>query len=229
MVAEREPLLLDSCARPRVHGEDDHLVDPVQAVHDPPEPRLLDVRLPVDRHDDVRARARAAPGSAARAIGAKMPARVGHHVADDVDPAHDALVLQRPARTVVRAEEEPGEAVGLDPVVLLRHREVAASKPRLDVRERDRRVGGSARAGERRVRVAVDEDEVRRLGGDPLRDRGLHHVDVGGVQVEAVPRLGEAELVEEDLGHDVEPVLARVQHDLVHRRPRAAPRRAAPP
>ena len=93
--------------------------------------------------------------------------------------------------------------------------EVAAAEPSLDVCERDRRIGCGARAGERRVRVAVDEDEVGRLGSDPLRDRRLHRVRVGGVEIEAVARLGEAELVEEDLGHRVEPVLAGVQHDLV--------------
>ncbi len=68
------------------------------------------------------------------------PARVGHHVADDVDPPEDAFAPRASARAVVRAEEEPGEAVGLDPVVLLGHREVAAAEPGLDVRERNRRV-----------------------------------------------------------------------------------------
>ena len=37
---------------------------------------------------------------------------------------------------------------------------------------------------------------------------------IGGVEIEPVARLGEAELVEEDLGHRVEPVLPRVQDDL---------------
>jgi hypothetical protein len=38
------------------------------------------------------------------------------------------------------------------------------------------------------------------------------------VQVEAVPRLGESELVEEHLRHDVVPVLARVEDDLLDSR-----------
>ena len=143
------------------------------------------------------------------------PARVGHDVADDVDPAQHSFRLERALRPVVGAEQEPGEAVGLDPVVLLRHREVATSQPGLDVRERDRRICRGLRAGERRVRVAVDEDDVGRLRGDPLGDRGLHPRRVRGVQIEAIARLGESELVEEDLRHDVVPVLARVEHDLV--------------
>ena len=139
---------------------------------------------------------------------------VRHDIADDVDPAHDALAFEGLPRAVVRAEEEPREAIRLDPVALLRHVEVAAAQPRLHVRERDRRVCRGTRAGERRVRVAVDEDDVGRFGSDPFRDRGLHRVGVGGVEIEPVARLGEAELVEEDLGHGVEPVLPRVQDDL---------------
>ena len=159
----------------------------------------------------------------------EQAARIRHDVADDVDPAHDALALERPPRAVVRAEEEPREAIGLDSVVLLGHVEIAAAQPRLHVRERDRRVGGGARAGERRVRVAVDEDDVGRLGSDPLRDRRLHRVRIGGVEIEPVARLGEAELVEEDLGHRVEPVLPCVQDDLVDARFAERRETAAPP
>ena len=39
--------------------------------------------------------------------------------------------------------------------------------------------------------------------------------DVRRVQIEAIARLREAELVEEDLRHDVVPVLPGVEHDLV--------------
>ena len=99
--------------------------------------------------------------------------------------------------------------------MLLGHREVAAAQPGLDVRERDRRVRCGPRARERRVRVAVDEDDVGRLRGDPLGDRRLHPLGVRGVQIEAVARLGEAELVEEDLRQRVVPVLPRVEDDLV--------------
>ena len=142
-------------------------------------------------------------------------ARVCHDVADDVDSPEDTFGPERSPRAVVGAEQEPGEAIGLDPVVLLRHREVAASQPGLDVRERDRRVRCRPRSRKRRVRVAVDEDDVRRLRGDPLGDRGLHLLDVRGVEIEAIARFAQAELVEEDLGHDVIPVLPRVEHDLV--------------
>ena len=115
-----------------MHREHDELVDPVQAVHDPSQPGLLDVRLAVDRRDDVRARL---VRHRKRRSGdrAEEPVGVGHHVAHDVDAAEHFLAEEVRARAVVGAEEEPGEAVGLDPVVLLRHREVAAPKTGLDV------------------------------------------------------------------------------------------------
>ena len=95
-------------------------------------------------------------------------ARVGHHVADDVDPPGDALGEQRLARALVGAEEELRRSVDRDPVVLLRHREVAAAEPRLDMRDGDAGVARRLCSRERRVRVAEDERPV----GPLLRDRG---------------------------------------------------------
>ncbi len=156
-----------------MHGEEDELVELVEALHDPSEPRLRHVRLAVDRRDDVGP-GLVRDGEARPGDRREDPVRVGHHVADDVDPAEDSFSLERRPGAVVGAEEEPGEAVGLDPVPLLRHLEVAASKSGLDVGEGNGRVRSAAGAGERRVRVAVDEHEVGRLGRDPLRDRRLH-------------------------------------------------------
>ncbi len=189
-----------------MHGEDDHLVDEVQAVDDLAESRLLDVRLAVDRGDDVRARLVRDRERGAR-DGTEEPARVGHHVADDVEAAEHALVLQRPLRAVVGAEQEPRDPVDFDARVLLGHGEVAAAKTGLDVRDRNRRVRGRPCSCQRRVRVAVHEDDVGLLARDPCRDLRLHPIHVGRVQVEPVARLREPELVEEDLRHDVEPVL----------------------
>ena len=93
-----------------------------------------------------------------------------HQVADDVRLAEDALRGKGGARTVVRAEEEPGQLVDLDARSFLGHRQVSASEPRFDVRERNGRLGRRTRSGERRVRVAVDEHEVRLLTTDDLGD-----------------------------------------------------------
>ena len=59
------------------------------------------------------------------------------------------------------------------------------------------------------------EDRVRPLPLDRLRDAGLHRVEVPRPRVEPVSGLGEAELVEEDLGELRVVVLPGVHHDLV--------------
>jgi hypothetical protein len=136
VVAERELLLVDTRSRARVHREDDHLVDPVEpstirrgaAARRSPgggsSPRRS-ARLV--RHRKRRSRDRC-----------ERRVRVGHHVADDVDPAHDASRSRASPRAVVRAEEEPRQAVRPRSGVLLGHRQVSAAEPGLDVRERDR-------------------------------------------------------------------------------------------
>ena len=149
-------------------------------------------------------------------------AGVGHHVADHGDRARDALGLERRARALVRAEQQRGDPVDRDPVPLLRHRQVAAAQPRLDVGDRyarrDRRLG----AREGRVRVAVDERPVGPLALERGEDPRAHRLRVGGVEVEPVARLREPELLEEHLRQLAIPVLARVQHHLVE--PRLAQR-----
>ena len=55
--------------------------------------------------------------------------------------------------------------VGEDAVELLGHRAVERAHPRLDVGDRDAGLRGGQPAGERRVRVAVDEHDVGPLGG----------------------------------------------------------------
>ena len=106
------------------------------------------------------------------------------------------------------------EPVDLDAVALLGHREVEAAQPGLDVGDGDLFARGM-RAGEGRVRVAVDEHPVGPLRLDHLADRRRHRSRVGGAQIEAVGRLGYAQLVEEDLRHRRVPVLSGVEHDLV--------------
>ena len=55
------------------------------------------------------------------------------------------------------------------------------------------------RAGESRVRVAVDEDPVRLLALDGLANARLHRIRIGCMQFEQVLGLTQAQLVEEDL------------------------------
>ena len=171
----------------------------------------------MDRRDDVGP-GLVRDGEARPGDRREDPVRVGHHVADDVDPAEDSFSFERRPGAVVGAEQEPGEAVGLDAVPLLRHLEVAASKPGLDVGERERtrprrrarpRASSSCRRRRARGRATRMRSALRSPAASPRVRR---------VQVEAVPRLREPELIEEHLRHDVVPVLARVEDDLLDSR-----------
>ena len=144
------------------------------------------------------------------------PCCVGHHVADHLAPPGDALALELRRGALVGAQEQGGEPIGLDPVVLFGHRGVEAPEAGLDVRERH--PGGRTGAGGGRVRVAVDEHPVGPLALDDGPDRPRHGVDVGGTEVEPVRRRGDGELVEENLRHRWIPVLAGVQYRLVDAR-----------
>ena len=186
-------------------------------VGDPREALGPDVGLSVHGGHDVRAgvvrRRHAFPGDRREA-----QRRVGHHVADDLGPTRHALAPKRLGRAPVGAEQQVGEPIDLDPCPLLGHREVTAPQPGLDVRDPDPRGMRRARARERRVRVAEHEDDVGPLGVDHPTQRGRQRVDVGGAQVEAVRRLGERELLEEDGRELVVPVLTGVDDDLVEAR-----------
>ena len=133
-------------------------------------------------------------GLAAHAAPQLDPALRASLAADDLDPAGNALAAERLGAALVRAQEEIGDAVDLDAVVLLRHGQVAASQPGLDVRHRDALDDGGPRPGERRVRVAEDEDAVRSGRVDPLLEPRAHLLDIGRSEVE-VDRFGQPELV----------------------------------
>ncbi len=76
-------------------------------------------------------------------------------------------------------------------------------------------VPGRLGARARRVRVAEDERPVGPLLREHRSDRGPHRLGVGGVEVEPVARLGQPELVVEDVGELRIPVLAGVEADLL--------------
>ena len=197
--------------------EQDGLVQPGQAVEDAREAPGLDVRLAVDRGEYVAAGVHAEVGERRRPLARsrrQLEARVVHHVSDDLDPAGDAFAAKRLGAALVRAEEEIGQAVDLDAVVLLRHGEVAAAQSRLDVRDRDALGDGGPRSRERRVRVAEDDDAVGTVRVDLLLETGTHPIDIGRSEVE-VDRFGQPELVEEDLRELGIVVLARMDDDLL--------------
>ena len=148
--------------------------------------------------------------------------RVGHYVPHDERLPGDALRGKRLDRPLVGAEQERRKPVDLDPRALLRHREVAAPQPCLDVGDRNALRARGAGARERRVGVAQHEHDGGPLCRHDGADRRRQRVDVRGAEVEPVGGLRQAELVEEDLRELVVPVLPRVDDHLVD--PRRAQR-----
>ncbi len=123
------------------------------------------------RRAHARGRQRAVVGARA---GLDEQRNVDHHVADELDAAGDVLALEVRHRGRRGAEQQIGEVVGENAVELLGHRAVERPHAGLDVCDRHvgERRGQAAR--ERRVRVAVDEDGVRTLGGEQRAERGEH-------------------------------------------------------
>ena len=154
-----------------MRGEDDRLADAAEAVDDPREPLRAHVRLAVDRRDDVAAGLEAEPREDLRALACdrrELEARVRHHVADDLDPPRDALAARGSRRALVRRQEQLRRGrrprSGSAPPASRGRR--SAARPR---RARPATSPRRLRAGERRVRVAVDEDPVGPLGLDDRR------------------------------------------------------------
>ena len=109
--------------------------------------------------------------------------------------------------------------VGQDAVYFFGHGAVEAAQPGLDVRHGDLEFGGRERAGERRVRVPVDEHDVRPFAPHHRLEPREHRPGLRAVQsaphAQVVIRLGEAELLEEHGGHPVIVMLPRVHEYLV--------------
>ena len=127
--------------------EDDRLPIAPEPVDDAREPLRLDVRLAVDRRDDVRARLEPEPArirERSRAIGAKRKhaSAITSPTTSIRPPTPSARSVSR--RALVGAEEQRRDPVDRDPVALLRHREVAAAQARLDVRDRDAGVAAAS-------------------------------------------------------------------------------------
>jgi hypothetical protein len=96
-------------------------------------------------------------------------AHVRHDVADERDLPGRRFAAQILDGGRRRAEAEGADMVGQHAVSLLRHRPVARPHPRLDVRERLPDVPAGERARKRRVRVAIDDRDLRAgLGQDRL-------------------------------------------------------------
>ena len=144
---------------------------------------------------------------------------VDHGVADEMDAlGGHALAGEVRDRIGARAQQEIGEAVGDDPVDLLRHRHVEGAQSGFDVCDRDAELARGDGCGEGGVDVAVDDDQLgtsgQHLGFEAHEERcGLLSVaSRADTEVDVGPR--QVELAEEHLRHAVVVVLARVHQAL---------------
>ncbi len=109
--------------------------------------------------------------------------------------------------------------VGDSTVDLLRHRAVVATQSGLDVGERQAKLRGRQRPGERRVSIAKDDDPVWRLS-DQYRFQLLEHLPGllamrAGADAQMVIGLRQIEFLEENVGERRVVVLARVHQHLI--------------
>ena len=216
------PEVLDPLSRARVDGEDhaDLAAQDGQRAQELPERRrVIDIRRTVQRHQRVR-RLEHVVGALNAAGGRQQPdERVDHDVADTEDfVVVDALADQVQVAIFRRREEEVGELVGHEAIDLFGHRAIEGAKPGFDVSDAHVQLGADERRGHRGIDVAVDEHEIRlpfqhdrfearhdfsRLGG--VRPGAHREIDV---------RLGNPELLEEDVRHERVVVLAGVDDRL---------------
>ena len=208
-------------ARARVRGEDDRLVDARRG-------RRRSARAGLGRRSprggSSRRRtppARAEPLEDVRALArdrreAKATRRPSRRRRPRSRPPTPSA-RERRARALVGAEEQRREPVDLDPVSLLRHRRgrrCAAPPRRARPARRPPRPPARRRASSSCRRRRAPSRAARRRRPSP--DGGARIAcDVRGVQVEPVARLGQPELLEEDLRELAVLVLSRVHDDLL--------------
>jgi hypothetical protein len=105
-----------------------------------------------------------------------------------------------------------------NPVDLLWHPPVEASKTGFDVSHWNRKFRGCQRAGECGVRVSIDEHVIRPLLEEHLLDPREHCACLAAVRprsnLEIHVRRRKVQAVEKDAGHLVVVVLSRVDEDL---------------
>ena len=131
----------------------------------------------------------------------------------------DAFTLEVAERFLRSDVELVADRVGQDPVDLFGHGAVPAAEARLEVCDRDAELHRGQGGGEGRVDVAGHDHQVGPVV-DQERLEALHHpgglLGVGaGPDLEHVVRLGDPELLEEDLRHHPVVMLSRVDDRLV--------------
>ncbi len=150
---------------------------------------------------------------------------IDHHVADEVDPvAGDPFPREVLVGRGLRGEQEIGHRVRQHAVDLLRHGPIEAAEPRLHVRQPETELVRGEGSGQSGVHVAHHEDEIGPSGSEHGLEAQHDLSDLGdgarSLHVEIHIRAGKLEVGEEGVRHGSVIMLARVDQDRAHRRPR---------
>ena len=182
---------------------------------------VVHVLRAVERDEEVLASGQAEPRQdVPRAGGLRALQRdVVHHIADHVHAAGDALAGQVVDRGLRRGEQQARQMIRHDAVHFLGHLPIEGPQARLDMAEGDAHLRRDEGARERRVRVPVDEEQVRALLLQDLLEPAHHVCGLPPVapapHAQVVIRPGDVEGIEEHVGHVLVVMLARVDQDLL--------------
>ena len=124
-----------------------------------------------------------------------------------------------PHRGIGGTEQKPGNAVGQDAVLFLRHRHVEGAQPRLHMNDRDQQLGCGDRARQGGVGVPVYHQVIRLLLQQDVLDP--HHHGRGLLRMaprsdaEVIVRPGNLQLFEKDIRHIAVVMLAGMHQQLL--------------
>ena len=106
--------------------------------------------------------------------------RIDAGVAGDMDSPRNALAGEVEGGKVGRREQQRGDRVDLGPILLFRPRQgaVAGAQARFDMSDRDARRRCGAGSADRARRIALDDQQVRRIAGQRA-ERRLDRARVG--------------------------------------------------
>ena len=161
------------------------------------------------------------PGPSRAGGGLEAAQRVDHRVAHEVHPLRiDAFGCEVLLCLGAVGEEQIREPVGQNAVHFLGHRPIEGAQAGLDMRHRQRELGRGQRAGERRVDVTADADEVGATFEQDLLDLDQRAPGLLAVRprsdAEEDVRAGELEIVQHLGRHALVVVLTGVHDGLRH-------------
>lgn len=145
--------------------------------------------------------------------------RVIHDVAHAMHAALDAFVVEIFVGGFSGREKEQRDVVGEDAIDFLGHAAIEGAETGFDMGDGNVEFYGGEGSGESGIGVAIDEDEIGLVLREDLLDGFEHFAGLGavgaGTDAEIVIGRGDLQLFEENAGHVVVVMLARVDEDFL--------------